>query len=285
MTASLPQPSKQETNETLHTSQWSIQHLLRKGCDVTQALGAVFMTQVDGGKPRFNGCYRIAKALAEDVIDRFSDEPFLPGKTAYCLKTIGMSPVLCLSVSTLIHQSEKGDCTHARLIVILPADRQISNQVVNLLQDILNDIGVALEFYQRHSVYFSRFVERPGLKTCLICEKLHTSNSQWLRWNEFLARQFSASLSHTICGQCAFLHYPEYTGAKNGLQNDPSAPNSIFDSPLQEGRIDVCAICEHLRNETGAWLRWDEYISRLCRSNFMHTLCQGCSNQQYMQGT
>lgn len=281
MPASLPPASKQPTTETLHTSQWSIQHFLRKGCDVTQALGAVFMTQVDGGKPQFKSCYRIAKALAEDIVDQFINEPFCPGKTSYILKTIGMSPIFCLSVSTLIHQSENGNCTHARLIVILPAERQFINQRVNLLQDILNDIGLALDFYQRHSSYFTRFIERPGLKTCLVCENIHHSNGEWIRWNELLVRQLGASLSHTICSHCAFLHYPEYTGAKNASQNAASERNSIFNTPLQEGRIDVCAICEYLKNDSGVWVRWDEYIKRVGRISFTHTLCCSCSGQNH----
>lgn len=281
MSASLPPASEQQTTETLQSSPWSLQYLLRTSCEVTQAYGAVFMTQVDGAAPQFQSCHRVAKALAVKIVDEFKNEPFLPGKTACIVKIIGMSPVLCLSVGTLVHQSKTGKCTHARLIVILPASRQMSHHAVSLLQDILNDIAVALDFYQKQSAYFTRFAEQSGLKTCLVCENLQYDTDQWLRWDEFLMRQLGVSLSHTICSHCAFLHYPEYTGAKNASQNGTSEHNSIFNTPLQEGRIDICAICEFLKNDSGVWERWDDYIRRLGRVSFTHTLCYACSSQNH----
>lgn len=277
MSTFLTQPSRHENVERLQISQWSIQHLLHKSCEVTQALGAVLMTQVVGGEPQYKSCHRVAKALAENIIDQFKNEPFSPGKTACILKIIGMGTVLCMAVSTLINQTENGRWNQVRLIVIVPAERQIGNHGMSLLQDILNDIGLALDFYRRHSAYFTRFDEQAGLKTCLICENLHSSSAQWLRWNEYLVRQIGVSLSHTVCCRCASIHYPECSGAKNGSKNFQRSGNSIFSSFHQGACIDVCAICENLSTETGEWVHWDEYISRMAGVSFTHTLCPACS--------
>lgn len=244
---------------------------------MTQALGAVLMTQVDGCEPQYKSCHRVAKALAENIIDQFKNEPVSPGKTACILKIIGMGTVLCMAVSTLINQSEHGRWNQARLVVILPTERQPGHQAVSLLEDILNDIGLALDFYQRHAAYFTRFDEQAGLKTCLICENLHSSLGQWLRWNEYLVRQIGVSLSHTICCRCAALHYPECTGLKNDAQSASPSSSTIFNSPRMGGCIDVCAICENLSTETWGWVRWDEYISRMAGVAFTHTLCPACS--------
>ena len=284
MPTTLKLPSKNEPVEELHSSPWSLQFLLRKSCEVTEAYGAVFMTQVNGGNPQFKGCHRVAKALAVRIVDEFKNEPFLPGKTACNVKIIGMSPVLCLSVGTLIHQSKKGICTHARLIVLLPATRQMSHHAVSLLQDILNDIAVALDYYQKQSAYFTRFAEQSGLKTCLICENLQYATDQWLRWDEFLMRQSGARLSHTICNACAGLHYTECTAAKNGTPHLSADQHSLFNSPDHGGCIDVCAICEHLRTEAGNWVRWDSYISRLGHVNYTHTLCHECCGNHKVEG-
>jgi hypothetical protein len=189
-----------------------------------------------------------------------------------------------MSVSTLINQSESGRWNQARLVVIVPAERQMGNHAVSLLEDVLHDIGLALVFYQRHSAYFARFDDQAGLKTCLICENLLSSTGQWMRWNEFLVRQAGMSLSHTICCPCASLHYPECSGAKNGLQNLQQVRNSLFNSSHKTGCIDVCAICENLRTEAGDWVRWDEYISRLGGVSFTHTLCLACSGHHKVDG-
>jgi len=277
MSTLLTPPSRHEFVETLQSSQWSIQHLLRKSCEVTQALGAVLMTQVDGAEPQYKSGHRVAKALAEQIIDQFKNEPFSPGKIACALKIIGMGTVLCMSVSTLINQSESGRWNQARLIVIVPAERQIRNHVVSLLEGVLNDIGLALNYYQRHAAYFARFDEQAGIKNCLICENLQSSTGEWLRWNEFLVRQIGMRLSHTICCTCAAIHYPECTGVKNEAQNFHTNRNSIFEPAHQAGGIDVCAICENLSTGEGGWVRWDEYISRMARVAFTHTLCTACS--------
>jgi len=270
-------PPGQANLETLQSSQWSIQHLLSKSCEVTQALGAVLMTQVDGAEPQYKSSHRVAKALADKIIEQFKNETFSPGKTACILKVIGMGTVLCMSVSTLINPSENGRWNQARLIVIVPADRQFRNHAVSLLEGILNDIGLALHFYQRHAAYFARFDEQAGIKACLICENLQTSTSKWLRWNEFLVRQADMSLSHTICCTCAALHYPECTGVKNRRQNFQPSHNSLFESVHQGGCIDVCAICENMSTETGDWIRWDEYLTRMAGVGFAHTLCPACA--------
>lgn len=276
--------TRHENAETLQASQWSIQHLMRKSCEVTQALGAVLMTQEDGGEPQYKSCHRVAKALAEKIIEQFKDEPISPGKTACILKIIGMGTVLCMAVSTLINQSENGRWNQARLVVILPAGRQTGNHTVSLLEDVLNDIGLALDFYQRHSAYFTRFDEKAGLKACLICENLHSSTGKWLRWNEFLVRQIGLSLSHTVCCTCAAVHYPECTGAKSGSQKFQQNSNSIFKSFHDGVCIDVCAICENLSAASGGWVRWDEYISRMAGVSFVHTLCPACSGHHKGDG-
>lgn len=277
MSTLLTPPSRHEMVETLQSSQWSIQHLLRKSCEVTQALGAVLMTQVDGAEPHYKSSHRIAKALAEQIIDQYRAEPFSPGKIACSLKAIGMGNVLCMSVSTLINQSENGRWNQARLIVIVPAERKIRNLEVSLLEGVLNDIGLALNYYHRHAGYFARFDDQAGIKTCLICENLQSSNREWLRWNEFLVRQIGMRLSHTMCGKCAEIHYPECTGVKNEVHNFHPNRNSIFEPEHQAGGIDVCAICENLSTEDAGWVRWDEYISRMARVAFTHTLCTSCS--------
>lgn len=273
-----------EPTEALKTSPWSLQYLLRKSCEETQAYGAVFMTEVDGDQPQCGGSHRVAKALIDRVIRKFSHERYFPGKTVCHVKIIGMNPVLCLSVGTLLRQSERGKCTHARLVVLLPATRQMSHQSVHLLQDTLDDIALALDFYQRHSAYFTKFVENAGLKTCLVCENLQYSSDQWLRWDEFLMRQVGARLSHTICNTCASLHYAECTGTKNGAANLPADQHALFNSPSQGGCLDVCAICEYLRTETGNWVRWDEYISHLGRMSYTHTLCPECCGNHKVEG-
>ncbi len=277
MSTLLTPPSRHEFVETLQSSQWSIQHLLRKSCEVTQAFGAVLMTHVDGGEPQYKSSHRVAKALADKVINRFKDEPFSPGKIACVLKIIGTGSVLCMSVSTLINQSENGRWNQARLIVIVPAERQIRNHVVSLLEGVLNDIGLALNYYHRHAAYFARFDEQAGIKNCLICENLQSSTGEWLRWNEFLVRQIGMRLSHTICCTCAAIHYPECTGVKNEEHNFQPLRNSISEPAHQAGGIDVCAICENLSTEEGGWVRWDDYISRMARVAFTHTLCTECS--------
>lgn len=276
MSTTLNAPPGNEPLEALQTSPWSLQYLLRKSCEITQAYGAVLMTVEDGVGPQCKGYHRVAKALADRVVRKFQNEPFLPGRTVCNVKIIGMSPVLCLSVGTLLRQSERGRCTHARLIVLLPATRQLRQQAVHLLQDTLDDIAVALDFYQRHSAYFTRFADQSGLKTCLVCEKLQYSSDEWLRWDEFLVRQVGASLSHTICSTCATHHYAECSGTKNGTVGLPTEPQALFHTPQQEGCIDVCAICEHLKTETGSWVRWDEYINRLGRMSYTHALCSEC---------
>jgi hypothetical protein len=242
------------------------------------------MTVEDGVGPHCKGYYRVAKTLADRVVRKFQNEAFLPGKTVCHVKIIGMSPVLCLSVGTLLHQSERGSCTHARLIVLLPAMRQLRQPALHLLQDTLDDIGVALEFYQRHSAYFNRFADQPGLKSCLVCEKLQYHSDEWLRWDELLVRQVGASLSHTICSTCATRHYAECSGAKNGTAGLPMEHQALFNAPEQVGCIDVCAICEQLKTETGSWERWDQYIKRLGRMSFTHALCSECCDNLKVEG-
>jgi len=284
MSTTLNAPPGNEPLEALQTSPWSLQYLLRKSCEVTQAYGSVLMTVEDRVGPQCKGYHRVSKTLAERIVRKFQNEPFLPGKTVCNVKIIGMSPVLCLSVGTLLRQSERGRCTHARLIVLLPATRQMSHHAVHLLQDTLTEMAEALDFYQRHSAYFTRFTDQSGLKTCLICENLKYTTDQWLRWDEFLMRQIGASLSHTICNVCAGRHYAECTEAKNGTPNLSTNQPSLFSSSDHGSKIDVCAICEHLKTEAGNWVRWDDYISRLGHVSYTHTLCLECCSNHKIEG-
>jgi len=278
MSTFLTPPSGTEIVEPLETSQWGIHQLLRKSCEVTQALGAVLMTQVAGHESQYKSSHLVAKALAESIIDRFKSEPFSPGKPVLINKIIGMGTVLCMAVSTLLNQAENGRWNQATLIVILPAERQFTRLAVGLLEDVLDDIGLALNFYQRHAAYFNRFYEQPGLKTCLICEKVNASTGEWLRWDKFLGCQIGIKLSHTLCSKCASHHYPECAGSKHGNQNGEQPCDSIFRQVHETDCTDTCAICENLRVPTGEWLRWDEYMIRMAGANLIQTICPACSS-------
>ena len=267
-----------EISEPLEPSQWGIHRLLRKSCEVTQALGAVLMTQAAGHESQYKSSHLIAKVLAESIIDRFKSEPFSPGKPVFINKIIGTRTVLCMAVSTLLNHAESGRWNQATLIVMLPAERQFTRLAVGLLEDVLDDIGLALNFYQRHVDYFTRFYEQAGLKTCLICEKVHTSTGEWLRWDRFLGCQVGIKLSHTLCSKCASHHYPECTGLKNGNQDSEQPCDSTVRQVHESDFTDTCAICENLRVPTGEWFRWDEYMLRMAGVNFIQTICPACSS-------
>jgi len=258
--------------------------MLHKSCEVAQALGAVLMTQIDGHEPQYRSSHLVAKAVAEKLIAHCKDQSFTPGKPIFVLCNIGMGTVLCMAVSTLLSKSRCGRLNQARLIVILPAERQVSNQMVGLLENTLDDIGLALDYYQRHFSYYSRFDDLRGLKTCMICEDVHVSTGQWLRWNEFLGRQLGLGLSHTVCRSCAAFHYPECAGTKNWTQSLVQNRNHASGSSQEGTCVDVCAICENLSTPAGEWVRWDDYLSRMCGVGFTHTLCPACSGPQKIDG-
>ena len=278
MSTLLSSPARLQNGGPLQTSPWSIHRLLRKSCEVTQALGAVLMTEVDGDEPQYKSSHLIAKSLAENIIDQFKNEPFSPGKPAFVTKIIGMGTVQCMAVSTMLNKSKGGMWTQARLAVILPAKHQLARHAVGLLEEVLHDIGLALDFYERHAAYFSRFDEQTGLKTCMVCENLHASTGEWLRWDEFLVRQMHASLSHTVCRTCAAHHYPECTGVKNEIRTPYPTHHAVFNQTQESNFIDVCAICENLSTSTGEWLGWEEYIIRIAGACFTHTICPACSS-------
>ena len=217
-------------------------------------------------------CWRRASSIASKANHFHQASPYSS------TRSLGCARFYVWQFSTLLNHAESGRWNQATLIVMLPAERQFTRLAVGLLEDVLDDIGLALNFYQRHVVYFTRFYEQAGLKTCLICEKVHASTGEWLRWDRFLGSQVGIKLSHTLCSKCASHHYPECTGLKNGNQDSEQPCDSTVRQVHESDFTDTCAICENLRVPTGEWFRWDEYMLRMAGANFIQTICPACSS-------
>jgi hypothetical protein len=48
-----------------------------------------------------------------------------------------------------------------------------------------------------------------------------------------------------------------------------------------QGLLPICSFCKRIRNDDGAWLQIERYISDRSPARFSHTFCPDCGRQHY----
>lgn len=182
--------------------------MLRKACNLTEALGAVLVTQVEGAGPCIESTLRVSHSVAQQIAALLRDTACPPGKPAVITMEIGVSPVRCLAVST--HMGPPDSLRHQRalLAVVLQAGHQLCAHGVGRLEGLVAALGLMLQ-QNGHAFMAGLATSTPCVGVCAICDNVRATTGRWMRWDELLARHVGVSLSHTVCPSCAEHHYAE----------------------------------------------------------------------------
>lgn len=83
----------------------------------------------------------------------------------------------------------------ARLITRLKNTRAKQNELITRLQTALDEIKVL----------------KGILPICSFCKKIRDDQGYWNQVEVYVKQHSDADFSHSICPECAQIHYPEYT--------------------------------------------------------------------------